>query len=233
MGTKRLPPSRRAQFLARLRNNDAFWIVANWAVQLALAVIGAVAIVDDGLEWLRVWCIGGSVYAALAAAVLGLRARWPGRSSEPASRLWIGWWRVPVAWFFTLIPAAIGVVVALQLIVVNKAAAADDTWELKVLGVWAMFLGWVFMHWGMAQIYQLRSEMARPDKVLDFPGTPRPGLVDHVYFAFTMGTTFAASDVTVLDTRLRWLVTVHSVVSFAMNALVIALAFNTIMNGGK
>ena len=43
-----------------------------------------------------------------------------------------------------------------------------------------------------------------------------------------LGTTFAASDVEVLSTRLRWTVVWHSVLSFFFNGLIIVLALNTI-----
>lgn len=208
-------------------------VIANWLLQLALAVIGVMGLLEDDLQWVWLWCVCSSVYAVGAVVALSIRATIPLQRPSSVSRLWLGWVRVPILWLFTMVPAAIGALGALQVIVSNGFGSSTSGFELKVLGVWSMLLGWAFMHWGYAQIYALRSELAAPGKVLDFPGTPRPGLVDHVYFAFTMGTTFAASDVTVLDTKTRWLVTVHSVISFVMNALVMALAFNTIMNAGK
>lgn len=93
-----------------------------------------------------------------------------------------------------------------------------------------MLLGWGFLHWGFAQVYALQDARAYPARALEFPGqNPSPSLVDYVYVAFTVGTTFAASDVSFMNTRTRWLVTIHSVASFGLNALTIALAFNTIM----
>ena len=91
-----------------------------------------------------------------------------------------------------------------------------------------MLLAWAFLQWGFAQVYLLHDRRNRPLETFDFPRTPRPGIVDFVYFSFTVGTTFAASDVTSLTTRTRWIITLHSVVSFLMNALIIALAFDTI-----
>lgn len=213
--------------------------VLNWGVQAILAVIGIVGIVGDSeMNWTFVWCALATLYALVAVIILGTKSRKPTPPLEESSRLWLGRARLPIAWIFTIVPALLGVFSALSVIadqVVASPTTSDSDMSLvvKILGVWAMLLGWAFMHWGYAQIYLLRSDAARPGKILDFPHTDRPGLVDHVYFAFTVGTTFAASDVTILDTRTRWTVTVHSVVSFALNALTIALAFNTIMNAGK
>lgn len=211
--------------------------ILNWGAQLILAVVGAVGIfAGNGPDWIMVWCALASVYAVGAVVALSIRARREGPAPAVSTRLWLGKARLPIAWAFTIIPAAIGVAGALSVIehqLDGGSLSGDGSLLVKVLGVWAMLLGWAFMHWGYAQIYLLRSDAARPRKILDFPNTERPSLVDHVYFAFTVGTTFAASDVTVLDTRTRWTVTVHSVISFALNALTIALAFNTIMNAGK
>jgi len=57
-------------------------------------------------------------------------------------------------------------------------------------------------------------------------------MVDFVYFSFTVGSSFAASDVTVLSSRTRWTVVWHSVSSFFFNGLIIVLALNTIMSNG-
>jgi uncharacterized membrane protein len=54
-----------------------------------------------------------------------------------------------------------------------------------------------------------------------------------VYFAYTLGTTFAASDVEVRTTRMRWTIVWHSVLSYFFNGLVIVLALNTIMSAAK
>ena len=59
---------------------------------------------------------------------------------------------------------------------------------------------------------------------LDFPRREYPGPDDFMYFAFTLGTSFAVSDVSVTAPSLRWHVMVHSVLSFFYNAIVVALA---------
>ena len=46
-----------------------------------------------------------------------------------------------------------------------------------------------------------------------------------MYFAITIGTTFATSDVNVVSRRLRWTVATDSVLAFFHNAIVMAIAF--------
>jgi uncharacterized membrane protein len=48
---------------------------------------------------------------------------------------------------------------------------------------------------------------------------------DFLYFSFTLGTSFAASDVTVTSQAMRWHVMVHSILSFFYNTVVLAVAF--------
>lgn len=206
-------------------------VLGHWAVQLLLALLGVLALFDPSLRLTFAWCLAGSLYAAGGVVVLSIAARRGTRADQETERVWLGRVRGPVAWVFTIVPALIGALAA-YLVITSQHASPDLQAVTKLLGVWAMLLGWALMHWGFAQIYLLRSEAAAPGRVLEFPRTGDPGLVDHVYFAFTVGTTFAASDVSVLTTRLRWLVTIHSVISFGLNALTIALAFNTIMGLG-
>jgi uncharacterized membrane protein len=103
---------------------------------------------------------------------------------------------------------------------------------MDAVGVWAMLLAWGFFHWGFAQIYYQRY-WSTDQPMLRFPGTEHPRFIDFVYFAYTLGTTFAASDVEVLSTRMRWTIVWHSVLSYFFNGLVIVLALNTIMSGVK
>ena len=93
----------------------------------------------------------------------------------------------------------------------------------NVITVLMALLGWSLLHLGYARHYERLDHLHGP--VIEFPGTSEPGSIDYVYFAMTVGTTFATSDVTVTARRLRWTVTVHSVLAFFYNAVVMAVAF--------
>lgn len=53
-----------------------------------------------------------------------------------------------------------------------------------------------------------------------------PELAEFLYFSFTIGTSFAVSDVTVVSRSMRKRVTAHSVLSFFFNAAVVAIAID-------
>ena len=61
---------------------------------------------------------------------------------------------------------------------------------------------------------------------IKFPECLAPGPWDFVYFAFVIGMTAQVSDAAVQTTRMRQSVTVHSVVSFFFNTVLIAMAVN-------
>jgi uncharacterized membrane protein len=63
---------------------------------------------------------------------------------------------------------------------------------------------------------------------LEFPGDKEPGMLDFAYFSFTVGTSFAASDVKVISGRSRRVVLGHTILSFAYNTVLIAIVINVL-----
>ena len=105
--------------------------------------------------------------------------------------------------------------------------------DVQVAGSLAIVLAWTLLNAGYARFYaglcQL-STSSRPP--LEFPANP--GLItstDYFYFAFTIGTSFAVSDITVTTPEMRWHVMVHSVLSFFFNAAVLAVAIGILTEG--
>jgi len=70
--------------------------------------------------------------------------------------------------------------------------------------------------------------MPRPDRI---PDDARPAVVDFTYFALSIGTSFAVSDVEVTSGRARSVVMGHSVVGFFYNTLVIAVVVGVLTQG--
>lgn len=62
----------------------------------------------------------------------------------------------------------------------------------------------------------------------DFPGTPEPDYADFLYFAFTAGMSFAASDVNVTSSKVRRVVVGHCLLSFVFNIGVLAFSINVL-----
>jgi uncharacterized membrane protein len=65
----------------------------------------------------------------------------------------------------------------------------------------------------------------------DFPGSPDPDYWDFLYFAFTAGMSFAASDVNVTRGAVRKVVVLHSLLSFVFNIGVLAFSINVLAGG--
>jgi uncharacterized membrane protein len=63
---------------------------------------------------------------------------------------------------------------------------------------------------------------------LEFPSDKEPGKLDFAYFAFTIGTSFAASDVKVTSRTSRRVVIGHAILSFAYSTVLMAVVINVI-----
>ena len=61
---------------------------------------------------------------------------------------------------------------------------------------------------------------------LTFPSEQNPDQFDFAYFAFTIATSFAVSDVDVTDRAIRRAVLGHQILSFFYNTSILALVIN-------
>ena len=68
------------------------------------------------------------------------------------------------------------------------------------------------------------------DKGLDFPGGQDPDYWDFAYFAIVLGMTFQVSDVQITSRKLRRLATVHGLLGFLFNTVIVALTVNLAAN---
>lgn len=199
-------------------------------VQLAMIVVGVWLVVlseddDSTLLLLAVWCTIGTLYEIVVLLVLGRAARRPPVEGDRPSRFEVGRVARLVSMTATILASLIGFTAAVQVLGLHNDPQVGSITD--IVGVWSMLLAWGFLHWGFAQIYYQRY-YSSDAPILRFPATEHPRFVEFVYFAYTLGTSFAASDVEVLTTRLRWTVLWHSVLSFFFNGLIIVLALNTI-----
>ncbi len=96
---------------------------------------------------------------------------------------------------------------------------------VQALAAAAILLSWLLLHTAFAQIY---AREHAGEGGLDYPNCPVPQLTEFLYFATTIGTSFAVSDVTVTTRSMRRRVLVHSIVSFSFNAALIAIAIDWI-----
>lgn len=197
-------------------------------IEIGLVVLGLwLGFAEDTgrLVW---WCAAATTYLIGSFIHLVLIARrrdhGPWTPSEAPTRF--GGF---LATFSAFLAASIGASAALTLVITKKFGALD--WSLKLLAVWAMVLAWFLVHWGFARIYEYRAHRYHSltgEDAFRFPDTPVRSIADYTYFSFTIGSSFATSDVEVRSSSVRLWVMTHSILSFFFNGVIIVLAFSTI-----
>ncbi|HET7633445.1 MAG TPA: DUF1345 domain-containing protein [Burkholderiales bacterium] len=101
------------------------------------------------------------------------------------------------------------------------------------LSIVALVSSWLLIHTLFAFHYARRYYA--PDKRkqahsggLNFPGGRGPDYLDFVYYSFVVGMTSQVSDVSVTSRSMRRLTTVHSVLAFFFNIVILAMNVNII-----
>ncbi|MDE2007951.1 MAG: DUF1345 domain-containing protein, partial [Rhodospirillales bacterium] len=111
----------------------------------------------------------------------------------------------------------------------HRPGAARD---LRIALVAAtLLLSWLMMHTTFAFRYAheyYTAERAPPafDAGLEFPGETAPDYMDFYYFSLVLGMTFQVSDVQITARKLRRLATLHGLLSFLFNTVILALTVN-------
>ena len=98
----------------------------------------------------------------------------------------------------------------------------------------ALFTTWLQLHIGFALYYakyyfflnRLPAADGPNPQGFVFAGSDEPILTDFLYVAFAVGLTYAMSDVSLEDSRMRRMVLLHSVISFLFYSTVISAVLN-------
>lgn len=115
----------------------------------------------------------------------------------------------------------------LAAIATELPAARTGDWHAMVKLVATLALSWTFANL-VFMLHYAHQHYGGGDGGFDFPGTPEPDYWDFLYFAFTAGMSFAASDVNVTCGSVRRTVILHSLLSFVFNIGVIAFSINVL-----
>lgn len=203
----------------RERNGVVGYLVTG--VEVLLLVSSAAYVVTAGTALLFAWEAFAAVYLIGVFTV----ARWT--SLRESSTIVGG--RVgaldTLSWVLPLGSSVVGIYSAV--LVMSGYGSGDDPNAVLIAGAGSVgiILSWLLLHVGFAQVYD-SSYASDPDGPnIAFPKRTVPFFSDFLYFSFTIGTAFATSDARVETSRSRWIVMMHSVVSFLYNALVVAVAF--------
>lgn len=190
------------------------------AADLTLVALGLLSMVASAVYFTVVWEIAAVAYMA-SAWYVSRRMTYRGASD---SRTGVFRW---LSWLMPLAASAAGVNAALVALV-GKSIGEDgiEKFALTAIGVAGIVIAWGLINTSFVNVYMSILDRSDPDRPpFHVPGTPDPDYPEMIYFSFTIGTSFAASDVDVLTRRARRAVLAHSVVAFFFNALVVAAAF--------
>ncbi|HSC40035.1 MAG TPA: DUF1345 domain-containing protein [Chitinophagaceae bacterium] len=119
------------------------------------------------------------------------------------------------------------------LLILSKDASSSNTFAL-LIAVIGVLLAWIMVHTVFTFHYANMfydddaKDASRHAAGLEFPGGHKPDYFDFAYFSFVIGMTFQVSDVEISSRRIRHQVLVHSLLAFALNTFVVALAINVI-----
>ena len=132
-------------------------------------------------------------------------------------------------WLIVLLAAlavGIGLAAILTMLTRQSPGSALET----TLALASVPLGWAMVHTLAAFHYAHQFYGQGADEAdrggFDFPGGGEPDIWDFLYVSFGVGMTAQVADVSVTHPQVRKAVLVHSVVSFFLNTVIVALAVN-------
>jgi uncharacterized membrane protein len=172
------------------------------------------------------WDIGVIVYLTLAA-LLFTTERLDRMAADAAAQEegeWTIFWLTVAAVTFSF-AAIIG-----EFADTKDASVKDKNLHVILVAV-TLFVSWLMTHTTFAlrfahEYYQVDDEAAGINGGLIFPQETRPDYLDFLYFALVLGMTFQVSDVQITSRNFRRLATVHGLLSFLYNTVILALTVN-------
>lgn len=172
------------------------------------------------------WDIGSAAYLLLIA-VLFTRSP-PSRMERNARAQEAGEWTL----FFLVLAGAIASFAAILGefgSMKDAVGAAKGEKVLVVAGTLAV--SWLLTQAAFAlryahEFYSRSSQAASLDGGLEFPNDATPDYWDFLYFSVVLGMTFQVSDVQITSRKLRRLATLHGMLGFLFNTVIIALTVN-------
>lgn len=132
-----------------------------------------------------------------------------------------------------VLPLSVLAAAASIAIVVGEAATTGKAHAggMALLALGTVFLSWTFIHLIFAQHYA--HEFYAPGPCgegfrggLRFPGEDPPDYWDFLHFSFVIGVAAQTADIQIASRRIRHVATLHSVVAFIFNTVIVALAVN-------
>ncbi len=172
------------------------------------------------------WDTGATAYLLLLALLFALSP--PTRMEANARAQETGEWTL----FFLVLAGATASFAAIISEFGTMKDATGTAKTEKILFVAAtLALSWVLTQaiFAMRYAHEFYSRAAPSENIdggLVFPEEPKPDYWDFFYFSAVLGMTFQVSDVQITSRKLRRLATLHGMLGFLFNTVIIALTVN-------
>lgn len=137
---------------------------------------------------------------------------------------------------FVLFASLIAVVISVIVIIAEAAEASGGSKAVHVGFIFfTVALSWLFIHTTFAAHYT--HEYYGPDddgegtrEGLIFPGCNRPDFWDFWHFALVIGVANQTADIQISSQSIRRIVTLHGIIAFVFNTVILALTINQAAN---
>lgn len=168
------------------------------------------------------------------AAIFLLLCAWWFRDAEPARMRSNACAQEEGEWtlFWLVVAGALASFAAIIGEFGNMKDVSHVTREARVTLVAAtLALTWMLTHAVFSlryahEFYTRSSESVEQDGGLEFPSEKQPDYWDFFYFSAVLGMTFQVSDVQITSRKFRRLATVHGLLGFLFNTVIVALTVN-------
>ena len=172
------------------------------------------------------WDVGVLVFLAMSAHLFVTKS--PDLMPAAAEAQQEGEWTI---FGLTLAVVVVSFVVVSSEFAAIKSAPADQRGLLVALVAVTLFASWLMTHVTFAfryahEFYGREAGNVDVDRGLEFPEEKEPDYLDFLYFAVVIGMTFQVSDVQITSRKLRRVATVHGLLSFMFNTVIVALTVN-------
>lgn len=111
-----------------------------------------------------------------------------------------------------------------------RAATDDESWRVALVFA-TVALTWAFVHASFASHYTHEYFGPRDGEPvvrggLKFPGGEEPDFWDMVHFSYVIGVAAQTADIEITTKPMRRVVTVHGIVAFLLNTVILAMTIN-------
>jgi uncharacterized membrane protein len=172
------------------------------------------------------WDIGVLVFLLLAAQLFATES--PDHMPAAAEAQQEGEWTI--FWLTLAVVIVSFVAVSSEFAAIKTGPAGWRGWQIALVAG-TLLLSWLVTHVTFAFRYAHEfygRDLGGPDvdRGLDFPDETEPDYLDFLYFSLVLGMTFQVSDVQITSRKLRRVATLHGLISFLFNTVIVAFTVN-------